>query len=95
LYHTFEVPDGTNACSTGVGANDFVADTPAHSGSSDFDNCADFAPPGTSGAIDTCSSVEGDDPIFNFMNYVYVCWMVYVACYFWLIDNSSPLFRQF
>jgi uncharacterized surface protein with fasciclin (FAS1) repeats len=94
LYHTFEVADGTSACSTAVNSNDFVADTPAQSGSSDFANCQNFATPGTDGAVDTCPGAEGDDPVLNFMNYVYVCWKVCVTCYFPAFHNSSLLFPQ-
>ncbi|TFK26735.1 hypothetical protein FA15DRAFT_702490 [Coprinopsis marcescibilis] len=43
-----------------TGDGDFVADTPAQGTATDFNGCA---------PRDTCPSLPGEDPVFNFMNY--------------------------
>jgi hypothetical protein len=62
LYHTFQ-----NGCDA---HNDFVDDTPAHSDSTATSfptaSCTNFV----NNPVDTCTSLPGNDPVYNIMNYV-------------------------
>lgn len=72
LYHTFLTEDFSASCE--ASPNDFIADTPAHAGDSSGFDCTQMLTTDDqiieSALPDTCPSLDGADPVFNFMNYV-------------------------
>ena len=72
IDHTFQTQTGANACEDFP--NDFIDDTPLHSGASEGIECLDLLNEQNevdeSLLPDTCPDSPGKDPVFNFMNYV-------------------------
>lgn len=71
LYHTFRTDDGSEfGCEDYP--NDFIDDTPAHLGDSLIFDCRDYLPSNflAQPLPDTCPTIPGSDPVFNYMNYV-------------------------